>query len=275
MGKYVGLELLTDLDGTLLTPEKRLHPTDAAAIATFRAEGGRFSIATGRGVEATKPYFDLLQPDFPAVLYNGGVLYDTKAQRICAVTYLPACSDRILRTLMAEFPQVGAEVLNAEGVFVIQDGEYERRHLEITGIPVVLRSLDELPPTQCYKALFAGAPEQIDRMMIRVQAADCTGVSYTRSHDWFLEILPPNVSKGSALTQLRTMLPAGTIIGASGDFDNDIAMLQAADYAGCPWNAQPHVRAVIAAVGGYHAPKTCAEGFFADWVHRFLQDNCR
>ena len=75
------LALLTDMDGTLLNPDKTLSPKNAAAIADFRAKGGRFSIATGRSLEATRPYLELLQPDLPAVMYNGALIYDWQQQK--------------------------------------------------------------------------------------------------------------------------------------------------------------------------------------------------
>ena len=41
--------LMTDLDGTLLTDDKRILPLDLEAIERFRAGGGLFTMATGRG----------------------------------------------------------------------------------------------------------------------------------------------------------------------------------------------------------------------------------
>ena len=40
---------MTDLDGTLLTDDKRILDRDMAAIERFRAGGGLFTTATGRG----------------------------------------------------------------------------------------------------------------------------------------------------------------------------------------------------------------------------------
>ena len=266
-----GLALLTDLDGTLLTPEKTVSPADAAAIRQFREMGGIFSIATGRGFQAAEEFLDLLKPDYPAVLYNGALLYDCRAKRTADSVCLPAGITELLRELMREFPDVGAEVLNESGVYVIQDGEYERKHLQITHIPVVMRQLGtEIDAERCQKALFAGAPEDIDRMIQYVQARNFSFVSFTRSHRWFLEILPPDTNKGTALGRLRGMLPPGTVIGAAGDFDNDSAMLRAADFCGCPADSQSSVLAAVRESEGFLSAHTCADGFFADFIRAFL-----
>ena len=109
---YANLALMTDLDGTLLMPDKTLSPADAAAIADFRAKGGHFGIATGRGIQATQPLIDMLQPDLPAVLYNGGVLYDPVQKKNVFAEYLPEGITPLLADLMARFPEVGAELLD-------------------------------------------------------------------------------------------------------------------------------------------------------------------
>ena len=267
---YAGLALLTDLDGTLLTPEKTVSEADAAAIADFRARGGLFSLATGRGVQATQEFLDLFSPDFPAVMYNGALLYDCKAGVPAYTAKLPDSANALLHELTEAFPEVGAEVLNPDGVYVIQDGEHERRHLAVTHVPVVLKTLGtEIDAADCLKALFAGAPEDIARMYEYVADPRFSAVNFTRSHPCFLEILPQRTSKGTALQRLRALLPPGTVIGASGDFDNDIAMLAAADCCGCPADSQESVRKTVAEAGGFCSQKTCADGFFADWIAAF------
>ena len=272
---YAGLALLTDLDGTLLMPDKTLSPEDAAAIADFRAKGGLFSVATGRGMQATKPYLELLRPDYPAVMYNGALLYDAQKQETAATSHLPAEAGSLLRELMQAFPEVGAEVLDETGVYVIQDGAIEREHLAITHIPVVLKDFDTVRPEECMKALFAGEPEDIARMLEYVKAPRFAAVDMTRSHRWFLEILPADTNKGTALRKLREMIPSGTAVGAAGDFDNDIAMLREADICGCPADAQPAVKAAVRQCGGFISEKTCENGFFADWIHEFIRRNTR
>ena len=133
------------------------------------------------------------------------------------------------------------------------------------------KTLDEIPPEQCYKSLFAGAPERISEMLEYVKQERFALVNFTRSHQWFLEILPHDTSKGTALTKLRRFLPEDTVIGASGDFDNDTAMLLAADYCGCPADSQPSVLEAVAGTGGFCSGKTCRNGFFADWIAAFVR----
>lgn len=55
--------LMTDLDGTLLTDDKRILPLDLEAIERFRAGGGLFTMATGRGYSMAKHIADKLRLD--------------------------------------------------------------------------------------------------------------------------------------------------------------------------------------------------------------------
>ena len=48
MGKFDGVLICTDLDGTLLRNDKSISADNKAAIDYFKAEGGRFTFVTGR-----------------------------------------------------------------------------------------------------------------------------------------------------------------------------------------------------------------------------------
>ncbi len=264
------LALLTDMDGTLLNPDKTISPRNAKAIADFRARGGLFSLATGRGAEATLPYMQQLQPDYPVVMYNGALVYDWQRRRNVRAVTLPPQAKEAIAEIMSVSQEIGTEMLNSEGIFVVQDSEYEQKHLQIAKVQARYASLADMNAETCFKALFAASPTTIDALAELVTQPRFADFDFTRSHSWFLEMLPKNVSKGSALPTLRACLPEGTIIGAAGDFDNDLTMLAAADLCACPADAQPVVKEAVQRLGGYVSPYGCGEDFFADWTAYFL-----
>ena len=161
-------------------------------------------------------------------------------------------------------------VVQGTAVYIVKDNEYEQQHMKITRMTPQCRNLEEMDITQCYKTLFAGDPRDIDRLWEFVQQPQFAALSFTRSHSWFLEMLPPSVSKGAAVETIRKVLPTGTRLGTSGDYNNDLTMLAAADWAACPADAQPIVKEQIRQIGGYASPCTCAEDFFADWTAQFV-----
>ncbi|MBQ3226919.1 MAG: HAD hydrolase family protein, partial [Clostridia bacterium] len=48
MGKFDGVLICTDLDGTLLKKDKTISEENLKAIEYFKREGGFFTIVTGR-----------------------------------------------------------------------------------------------------------------------------------------------------------------------------------------------------------------------------------
>ncbi|EKT3979615.1 pyridoxal phosphatase [Klebsiella aerogenes] len=65
-----------DLDGTLLTPEKKILPESLAALQKAQNAGARVIIVTGRHYVAIHPFYQALTLDTPAICCNGALLYD-------------------------------------------------------------------------------------------------------------------------------------------------------------------------------------------------------
>lgn len=74
--------LFTDLDGTLLTDDKRIASEDMAAIQKMIAAGHKFVMTTGRPLTSVKKLaekYGFLKPGFLLVSFNGGLIYDCGA----------------------------------------------------------------------------------------------------------------------------------------------------------------------------------------------------
>ena len=63
MGKFDGIILLSDMDGTLLDDQKQISEENQRAIDRFEREGGCFCIATGRPPMTTVDFEELLPAD--------------------------------------------------------------------------------------------------------------------------------------------------------------------------------------------------------------------
>lgn len=71
--------LFTDLDGTLLTDDKRILDVDMQAIDRMLAAGHKLVITTGRPLVSAKRLaekYGFLKPGFYLVSFNGGLIYD-------------------------------------------------------------------------------------------------------------------------------------------------------------------------------------------------------
>lgn len=103
-----------------------------------------------------------------------------------------------------------------------------------------------MPDIPWIKVLFAVAPTDMPKLQAFIQAQNWTDVDFLQSSESFYEMLPKDVSKGSALLVYRDLLHLHEteILIAAGDYQNDMTMLQYADYGIAPANAQPAVKAV-------------------------------
>ena len=144
--------------------------------------------------------------------------------------------------------------------------EVEQMHVQICGVTPQYGTLDEVQGTWL-KVLFAMHEKEIPPFMEDIQRRGYPGVDFIRSERRFYEMLPSGVSKGSALNAYRE-LPGmeGFTFVAVGDYDNDIEMLRAADFAVCPQNACDNAKACADLILG----RTCEEGAMEELIDRIL-----
>ena len=105
MGKFDGVLLASDYDGTLYDSHGIITEEVRAAIRYFTDNGGRFTVCTGR----SKQGFHAYSPDYinaPVLLANGAMAYDYAAER--TVFILPLREEPTIsattRPMMAEAP---------------------------------------------------------------------------------------------------------------------------------------------------------------------------
>ena len=236
--------LITDMDGTFLPSSKIPGRKSTDAIAKFQKDGGKFSIATGRAIQAAQQYFDSFSVNCPIIMCNGGMVYDLADRRQIYDVFVPDNTREIVSEILRDNPEVGCEVLTLDAVYVPQMSPLEAKHNVICKVDPVICSVDEIPQNW-YKVLFAFEPDRMDTLMDYVEKRGWSGVDFVRSAPEYYEILPQNISKGSALEKMRTLcgMEDHTFV-AMGDYNNDIEMLQAADFAICPSNAVDEVKQV-------------------------------
>ena len=143
MGKFSALLLASDFDDTLL-PTSHLAAQGAAAreisrenreaLSYFIAQGGHFTVSTGRSAATFAPYAQSIPMNAPAIVSGGGALYDYHSQRYQYFTYLcpESCSD--LAILSARFPEAALELYHkGEEVCILHPNAFSEAHCRVTG----------------------------------------------------------------------------------------------------------------------------------------------
>ncbi len=237
--------LMTDLDGTLLTDDKRILPCDLEAIERFRAGGGIFTMATGRGYSMARHIADRLRLDCPAVVYNGAAVYDFRQDKFLWQCEIGSRATDIIKHIAQRFPDIGVEVLRGNVVYVPYLNDMEQWHLDLENVQPDRTPLDDIPKTGWLKVLFAYPPEKLDELEQYVRSCtELQGVQWVRSAPMFFECLPEGIDKSAGYKQLiRAIGAENRFTVAAGDFMNDYAMIKSADLGAAVASALPEVKA--------------------------------
>ena len=230
--------IVTDLDGTLLDDDKNIAPEDIAAINEFRAGGGRFAAATGRGVAMAKRIIDELDIRTPCVIFNGAAVYDFVSDKFLWHSDMPDISNTYIRMLEREFPDIGVEILHEKEVYVTDNNQTVVEHMAFEKLIPTYRKLEDVPNEGRLKVLIAYPPDRIQQVIDFTRENCSKDVNWVHSSPMYYEMLPEGVSKASGVKKL-TGLPElrDKFVAAAGDYGNDRAMIAEADLGVAVGNA--------------------------------------
>ncbi|WNC17019.1 HAD family hydrolase [Brevibacillus brevis] len=244
--------LVTDLDGTLLTRNQEISPENQQAIKRLKERGGMFTFATGRTEEAVAPFARQLSLELPMILYNGARISHPLTGAVLYEATLTLPGGLWKELLRAASDGVAVLVYKDGDVYAPERSELLERHEqkdgvrckpfppELTGQPITkILLIAELP--ECLKAL---------EEKIAITGIACETV-YSESN--YLEILPPRVSKGTALAELVRMLQIQELFVVTvGDNLNDLTMVKEADLGVAVANAHPLLKEAADTVTVHH-----------------------
>ncbi|MFZ4841274.1 Cof-type HAD-IIB family hydrolase [Mycetocola saprophilus] len=237
--------LVSDLDGTLLTDQKRVTPETVAALVLAREHGMALAIASARPFRLIRAVID---PEtlalFDAVIVsNGAAILSPDGTRILHEDALaPSELAALITHLRARYPDAG---------FGWESGtEFgsDRRLLELAERGGVLRDphpdrVRELPESPAHQLVLApgdGLPRDLIEA-IRGEIGDTYAV--TDSLGGVVEISPARVTKADAARVWAESLGHSLArVVAFGDEHNDLPLLRAAGLGIAMGNATPEVR---------------------------------
>ncbi|WP_248924656.1 Cof-type HAD-IIB family hydrolase [Paenibacillus hamazuiensis] len=247
-----GTLLISDLDGTLLDKEQQISRQNLAAINAFRELGGIFTLATGRMEESVAPFVEQLNLDVPVILYNGARIYSPATGEVLYEKHLPLTQNLWERMLDGLTADTGLFVYRDGKVYTPSRNEVVERHERKDG--VVCKPLSERTVLdRITKLLFICSDLQkltAYEQMVKDSGMEC-GMVYS---EWnYLEVLPPDVSKGTALLELIRILRLENVYTmAVGDNLNDVSLVEQADCGFAVENAHPDLKKAADDVTVHH-----------------------
>lgn len=257
-----------DLDGTLLNDQKVITPKTKTAIMRLQHLGVRVILASGRhprGVLPVGQELELAQYGGMLLCFNGGrvvscatgqtlvhsALPRTLAQQAAGAALRlglqPVCyTDRTLLTQAPEDPYVQLEA--------------RINHLDIQRSGNLCEELPQEPD----KLLLVGQAQTVSSALPQLQRRFAGQCDIYCSTPFFIEVMPPDINKATALNGLLAELSYGReALVSFGDGQNDIPMLDFAGFGVAMENAPDDVKAHADLVTG-----SCNADGIADAIAR-------
>ena len=230
MGKFDGILLCTDLDGTLFRDDKTVSDENIEAIEYFKNEGGYFTFITGRMPFYAKYVADIVKPNAPVGCVNGGGIYDYSKGEYLWTALMPDNVTELVKCVDESFPGVGIQVNTYNRVYFCKDNEtmviYRRR----TKAENIVRRYYEVEEPVAKIVFGSESEEDIDGIALMLKNHPLANeFEFIRSEKTLYEILPGGIGKGTSITNIASLLNIdinNTV--AIGDYDNDISMFKSA-----------------------------------------------
>ena len=185
----------TDLDGTLLTTNKKITPATMDALGQWTEAGNKLALSSGRAIESVNHVRTTLGLNFPGMYLigcNGSEIYDCDSDAVISRTALTFPQTALI---METARQQGVHCHTYTDTHIISPADTEELHYYRRGIltPIiicedVLSALDK-EPCKCI-AIEIHEKEKLEHFRQTLLPLVKEEVSLLYSNDQYLEIFP-------------------------------------------------------------------------------------
>lgn len=222
--------VVTDIDGTIYTPEKGISPEVKSCIQDLTKNGVNVAIATGRTYGSAKHVADKLGIKCPLIAYQGGFVCSYEGEVLNAKYLNPDIAKEIIQDCRKR--NIHLNVYVNDVLYVENDDEYIKDYIGDKGIDYFLTErFEDLDFTKLNKLLAIAYDTEFIDNFIEELKEKYPQIYVVKSYKYFCEIANKEATKGNAITFLSEKFGITTDeIMAIGDQNNDIEMVTT---AGC------------------------------------------
>ena len=264
--------LTVDYDRTLTAQDSTIPERNLEAIRWFIENGGAFTVNTGRSLPMTQVFKDKVPTNAPLLLYNGAVAYDVKKDELVFAHEIQLDMWKTVEELIALFPDLVVEVQALDkhynfipnpawDAFSANNCAYATAQWGQDLGPFLKFAIYGEIRGVTVSHLYSGTPEEIRRldeaeaMLREIYGKD---VAVFRAGPRVIDVQTAGISKCRAARELQQRL-GRKILVCVGDAENDVVMLDGADYAFVPADAILKDR--------YENVCKCGDGAVADVIY--------
>lgn len=239
--------LYTDLDGTCITDWDKGPSIPAAnlkAIRRFTANGGLFSVATGRQISEVLAVFPDDTINFPIVCANGAAIYDPVNTGFLRRIYLSREYKIECMAYCKAHPELSISA--ADDIYNYRVDTANGRHKPNPNAKAVISPEMFIDGDYVKMAFKVPDPQNMDALEDEVlKFSFVQDVTVARSSGVYLDVVDKKVNKAEGVS-----FCASSVSGEKrklvciGDYYNDLQMLLRADIAACPSGSPEDIKAV-------------------------------
>ena len=269
--------LTVDYDRTLTDTHAVVPERNLEAIRYFMENGGTFTVNSGRSLPLTRCFRDMVPVNAPLLLYNGSAWYDLAKGELENGYLIDLDPVTVIYELQAKFPDLTVEIQGVDNHYIFKKNPIWEAYNENNGGSWAYTTPDQTGPFlkfavySKFASKFAADMYVVDpRENARIQEAVAylmerwaDKVDTFRACPRILDVHCKGVSKLRSARQLQKKL-GKKILVCVGDAENDLSMLEGADYAYCPADG------VVA--DRFENVCPCDEGAVADVIYKKIPE---
>lgn len=227
--KFDGIFFCSDLDGTLLKRDKSISEKNLEAIEYFKANGGIFTLITGRMPYALGDIAGKVNPNAPIGFGNGLGIYDTETGEKHSLAYIDSSVMEIVKMVYGDFPEIGIELTTHDRIYTARVNDTVIKHFKDENHELIEADINDFS-LPIAKIIFAAEKDVLEAFIPKIKKWHTEKFRMLRSDEIYFELLPKNADKSCLLKSLTQMLKSRVEkVISIGDNDNDAEMLKLAD----------------------------------------------
>jgi hypothetical protein len=235
--------VVSDVDGTLVTHDKRLTDGAQRAVQRLHEAGIRFTITSSRPPVGMRFLIEPLGITLPLGPFNGSSIVDTQL-KVIEQHLIPAGVARRCIELLQQF---GVDVwvfTNEQWIVRRDDGKYvPHEQNTIRFDPTFAGDFEPWLASACKIVGASADAPLLERCEKAMQAALASEAFVVRSQSYYLDITPPGQDKGTFVQAMARRLKIPTAaIATIGDMQNDLAMFKVSGLSIAMGNATEDVK---------------------------------